>query len=255
MDSKEDQRRNGLFEAYVNSRAYRDNAEDRALIAALKALVVEVVPSSQVRWSGSQRKGTAIIGSDLDMIVESRDPVTEAQRRTLRSHLEVRLSRPARVLSHAVRLPEHGSRPKVDLAFANAAFGSRLLPDLTEYHNRPNRQAAARALKLWSRAGNLPFLPGWTVEALVVHLDASPAPLAPLPLFLRVIGWIEGKATPPALEAVLRPAAHPRWNPDWSSKLPGRLEALQNHARALQRRTAAPERWTSQVDVERWLRG
>ncbi len=255
MDRKEDHRQNGLFESYVNSQSYRATAEDRALMAALQGFVSEVIPSSQVRWSGSQKKGTAIIGSDLDVIVESREPVTEAHRRALRSHLEPRLARPARVLSHVIRLPAHGTSAKVDIAFTNAAFGSRLLPDLTEYHNRPNRQAAARALKLWSRAGNLPFLPGWTVEALVVHLDASPQTLAPLPLFSRVIGWLADKATPTAIESVLRPAAHPRWNPDWSSKLPGRLEAIQNHARALQRRTAVPERWTSQVDVERWLRG
>lgn len=254
-EAKRDKRNNGLFEAYINSRAYRVTADDRALIAALNAAVAAVIPASQVRWAGSQRKGTAIAGSDLDVVVESRDPVTEAQRRTLRSHLEAPLGRPARVLGHAVRLPEHQGTPKVDVAFANAAFGSRPLPDLAEYHNRPNRQAAARALKLWSRAGNLPFIAGWAIEALVVHLDSPPQGPPPLSLFLRIIGWLEEKATPAAIESVLRPAACPRWNPDWSSRVPGRLEALRNHARALRRRGDAGDVWRTQDDVERWLCG
>ena len=254
-EAKRDKKNNGLFEAYVNSRAYRATAEDRAVIAAVNEAVGAVVPSSQVRWAGSQRKGTAVAGSDLDIVVESREPVTEAQRRTLRSHLEAHMGRPARVLSHAVRLPEHDGAPKVDLAFANAAFGSRPLPDLADYHNRRNRQTAARALKLWSRAGNLPFIPGWAVEALVVHLDTPPQDLLPLQLFVRIIGWLDEKATPAAVEGVLRPAAFPRWNPDWSERLPGRLEALRNHARALSKRGEAADTWQAQDDVERWLCG
>ena len=254
-DANREKRNNGLFEAYINTRAYRATAGDRALIASVTEVVGAVIPASQVRWAGSQRKGTAIAGSDLDVVVESRDPVTEAQRRTLRSQLEVQLGRQARVLSHAVRLPEYDGAPKVDVAFANAAFGSRPLPELAEYHNRPNRQAAARALKIWSRAGNLPFIAGWAVEALVVHLDSPPQNLPPLSLFLRIIGWLDEKATPAAIESVLRPAAFPRWNPDWSARLPGRLEALRNHARALRRRGEAADAWRTQDDVERWLCG
>lgn len=248
-------RNSGLFDAYVNSHAYHTTPEDRAFIARMNDIVPEVIPGSQVRWAGSQRKGTAIDGSDLDLVVESRDPVTEAQRRVLRARLEERLKRTAKILSHAVRLPAHEGHPKVDVAFANAAFGSRPLPDLSQYHNQPTRQAAARALKLWSRAGNIPFLPGWVVEALVVHLDPPTQRLAPLQLFLRIITWLDEKATPAAVESVLRPAAFPRWDPAWSERLPGRLEALRNHARALRRRGDATDTWQSQDDVERWLRG
>ena len=254
-DAKRDTRNNGLFEAYVNSRAYRATPEDRAVIAAVNAVVEEVVPASQVRWAGSQRKGTAISGSDLDVVVESRDPMTEARRRTLRTRLEVHMGRPARVLSHAVRLPAHDGAPKVDVTFANAAFGSRPLPDVADYHNRRNRQTVARALKLWSRAGNVPFIPGWAVEALVVHLDSPPQDLLPLRLLVRIIGWLDEKATPAAIESVLRPAAFPRWNPEWSERLPGRLEALRNHARAMRRRGEATDAWRTQDDVERWLCG
>jgi hypothetical protein len=254
-EDSQGKRSNGLFEAFINNSAYRTTAEDGALMVSLNSLIGSAIPSSQVRWAGSQRKGTAIVGSDLDVVVESRDPVTEAQRRVLRAHLEESLNRPARVLSHAVRLPAHENAPKVDVAFANAAFGSRPLPDLAEYHSRPNRQKAARALKLWSRAGNLPYIAGWAVEALVVHLDSPPRELLPLPLFLRVITWLDEKATPAAVEGVLRPAAFPRWNPDWSPRLPGRLEALRNHARALRRRAEATSTWRTQEDVALWLRG
>lgn len=254
-EEKWEQRNNGLFEAYINARAYCATADDRAMMATLNRCVGEKIPGSQVRWAGSLRKGTAIEGSDLDVVVESREPVTEAQRRALRAGLEDKLGREARVLSHAVRLPGFRGAPTVDVGFANAAFGSRPLVDLAHFHGRPNRQTAARALKLWSRAGNLPFIPGWAVEAIVIHLDSPTRDMLPLNLFTRIIAWFDERATPAAVEGVLRPVAFPRWNPAWSTRLPGRLEALRNHARALRRRSGAVEPWRSQEDVDRWLRG
>lgn len=254
-DDRNDKRNNGLFEAYINSRVYRTTPGDGVMMSRITQIVRDVVPASQVRWAGSQRKGTAIVGSDLDMVVESRDPVTEAQRRTLRGALEKGMGRPVLVLSHAIRLPQCQHQEKVDVAFANAAFGSRPLPNLDDYHNRPNRQAAARAFKLWARGGQLPHIAGWVIEALVVHLDSPPQELPPLQLFLRVVTWIESKATPAALEGVLRPAAYPKWNPEWSKRLPGQLEALRNHARALLRRRNVQAGWQSQDDVARWFSG
>lgn len=248
-------RANGYFEAFVNERAFRPGPSERELMASVTEIVRRVVPRSQVRWAGSQRKRTAIQDSDLDLCIESGEAVTEAQRRDLRGELERGLDRPARVLSHAVRLPPAGDRPKVDIAFANAAFGSRPLPDAASFHNRKARQATARALKLWSRGANVPHLPGWVIEALVVHLDPNAEDRAPLDLFLRVIGWLDERATPAAVESVLRPAAFPRWNPDWSSRLPGRLEAIRNHARSLQRRAPPPDAWRSVDDVQQWLTG
>ena len=245
-------RANGFFEAFVNSRAYRASPEDRRLVDQLTRTARTVIPRSQVRWAGSQRKGTAIVGSDLDLCVESTDPVSERLRRDLRAALERALARPALVLSHAIRLPSHGPLVKVDIAFANAAFGSRPLPDTVPFHDRRARQAAARAIKLWSRSSPLPHLPGWVVEALVVHLDAS-TDMAPLDLFLRVVTWLDEKATHEAVEGVLRPAAFPCWNPAWSRRLPGRLQATRNQARALRSRRPAPEEWRSTEDVGRWL--
>jgi hypothetical protein len=132
--------------------------------------------------------------------------------------------------------------------------GARPLPDLAEYDKRPTRKAAARALKLWSRARNLPSIPGWAVEALVVHLDSTQQAES-LRLFMRIICWLDEKATPAAVEGVLKPAAFPRWNPDWSKKLPGQLEALKNQARALRKGYEANAVWRTQEDVERWLCG
>jgi hypothetical protein len=151
-----------------------------------------------------------------------------------------------------VRVGATSGLPKLDIAFANAAFGSRPLPDLSEFKDQRGRQAAARALKLWTRGGGLPRIGGWAWEALVVHLDA-PRGRGGLDLFQRIVGWLESTATPAALDGVLRHANQGRWNPVWSSGVPGTLEALRNHAKALRRRSPPPEGWKSPDDVGRWL--
>jgi hypothetical protein len=245
----------GYFEALVNQHAYHETPDDGRVASQVVAAVQAVVPGSQVRWAGSQRKGTAVTASDLDLCVESPTPITEGQRRDLRAALERDLRRPARVQSHAVRLPSHDGKPKVDIAFANAAFGSRPLPEITAFHNQRSRQVAARALKLWASASKFPRLSGWVIEAIVVHLDPNPGTHAPLELFVRILAWLDERATAPVLEGVLRPAAFPRWNEAWSAVLPGRLEALRNRARAQRRRTNGPETWGSITDADRWLRG
>lgn len=246
-------RANGFFEAFVNERAYRTNAEDRALAAQITAVVQATVVGGQVRWAGSQRKGTAVVGSDLDLCVESSEIITERQRRELRALLEKELTRPAVIQSHVVRLPAVEGRAKVDLAFTNAAFGSRPLPDTDAFHDNRARQASARAMKLWARGVRLPPLPGWVIEALVVHLDHGDADRLPIELFLRVITWLEERATVASLEGVLRPAAHPRWEPAWSERLPGRLEAVRNQAKALRGREPKPDAWRSVAEVGIWL--
>ena len=95
---------NGYFEAFVNSRATTVGVTEKALMTQVVPLVQRVVPRSQVRWAGSQRKGTAVMGSDLDMCVESTDPVTEALRRELRAALEAGLGRAVHVRAHVVRV-------------------------------------------------------------------------------------------------------------------------------------------------------
>lgn len=244
----------GLFEAFVNSKASTPTDTDRQLMANATTACRVLLPGSQLRWAGSQFKHTAVAGSDLDWCLETPSPVTEAQRRDLRAHLERTLGRTVRVQSHVLRLPAVVAAPKIDIAFANAAFGSRPLPDPTDFAGKPARQAAARALKLWLRAGGMPRVPGWVLEALVVHLDL-PAQTAGFPLFQRVTDWIELKATPAVIEGVLRPAAFPKWNPAWSPTLPGALTALQNAARALKNRRPAPAAWRTQADVECWVVG
>ena len=246
-------RADGYFEAYINQVAQRLTADDKTVMRAISETVSRVIPRSQVRWAGSQRKKTAIAGSDLDVCVESSDPVTEALRRDLRSALQRDLGREARIQSHAVRLPARGNRLKVDIAFANAAFGSRPLPDVSDFQDHRSRQFAARALKVWTRSGNLPWVSGWAVEALIVHLDHAPGSLSGLGLFTRLLEWLAEKATPEAVEGVLRPAAFPGWNDKWSTRMPGRLQALSDNSRALMKRQPGPESWQSKEDVERWL--
>lgn len=244
----------GYFEALANSVAYHETADDRRLIADVTRITRAVISGAGVHWAGSQRKGTAIVGSDLDLCVASTSPVTEAARRALRERLAQALARPAAVLSHAIRLSAHGGRPKVDIAFANAAFGSRPLPDVAEFQNRPARQHAARAVKLWTRKPGMPVVSGWVVEALVVHRDAPAGSYDALTLFERVLVWLDESASPEAVESVLRPRAAPRWNPAWSNTLPGRLEQLRGQARGLRRRRGVKP-WQSTDDVAVWLTG
>ena len=246
---------NGFFDAFVNSRAYKPTDADRKIMADATAACRAQIPGSQLRWAGSQFKSTAVVGSDLDWCMATPSPITEAQRRELRTHLEQALGRVVRVQSHVLRLPALGAAPKIDIAFANAAFGSRPLPDPTAFGAKPVRQLAARALKLWLRAGGMPRVPGWALEALVVHLDANGKATAGLQLFQRVTDWLEQNSTPAVIEGVLRPAAFPKWNPQWSAPLPGSLTAMQNAVRALKCRRPAPADWRTVADVEPWLVG
>lgn len=108
-------RADGYFEAFVNSRATTVGTAEKALMAPVVPVVQRVIPRSQVRWAGSQRKGTAIVGSDRDMCVESADPVTEALRRDLRTALEVALGRPAHVRAPVVRVVAGAGPAKLDV--------------------------------------------------------------------------------------------------------------------------------------------
>jgi hypothetical protein len=243
---------NGYFDDFVNRRAAKVGPAERALMGRVTGVVQAVIPGAGVHWAGSQRKGTGVIGSDLDMCIASNSPVDVATRKKLRAALADALGRDARIQPHVVRVIAGEGIPKLDLAFANAAFGSRPLPNLDPFHNQGGRQTAARAMKLWTRGGNLPRVSGWALEAIVVHLD-QPGGRAGLDLFRRVVAWIEITAKPADIESVLRASNSGQWPLAWSSGLPGRLEALRNAARALRMRSPAPEAWRSSDDVGRWL--
>lgn len=242
----------GMFQQFVNSQAARPDEHEKALMRSVQQVVDSTLEACQVRWAGSQRKRTAIKGSDLDMIIETSAPVTTGDRKRLRSALESSLGRPAIIRNHVIRLAVHGMSPRVDLAFANAAFGSRALPDVDEFHDQASRQLAARALKLWTRGDGFPPVPGWVTESLVVHLDPNRNAASGLQLFLRIVDWLADSATPQALEGVLRPRASPAWNAAWSERLPGRLQQLRDRARRL-RDGYAPETWRTTADVAAWL--
>ena len=243
---------NGYFEAFVNGRAATLGPAERALMGQVTSVVQAVIPGSGVHWAGSQRKGTGVVGSDLDMCVASTSPVSVATRKRLRSALAEALGRDVRIQPHVVRVVAGGGIAKLDIAFARAEFGSRPLPDLDPFHNQRGRQAAARAMKLWTRGGNLPRISGWALEAIVVHLD-QPGGRGALDLFRRMAGWLEVTAKPADIESVLRAANFGQWPEAWSAGVPGRLEALRNAARALRGRSPAPETWRSPDDVGRWL--
>lgn len=246
------QRAAGYFQAYINQHAHQTDTADRRDMQRIRAICAMVLASPQVSWAGSVVKKTGVIGSDLDLSVSTSVAVTHNQRKQLARQLGQTLGRRVRIGSHAVRLPATGVRPGLDLSFTNAAFGDRPAVDAEPWRARPARQQAARAIKLWTRAGGLPALSGWTVEALVLHLDATEHPRG-LDLFLHVVDWLADRATPQAVEGVLRAAAHPAWKPQWSSRLPGRLQALANASRNLRDSRHGPETWHSAAEVGRWL--
>lgn len=241
----------GYFEAWANQLRQSLTEADRQLMAAVTREVQANLRGS-VHWAGSQAKGTAIAGSDLDMCINSPEPVTERGRRELAARLKTVLGRDAQPKLHVVRLAGADHAPRVDIAFANAAFGSRPLPDTSDFKGKNPRQHAARALKFWARGGGLPPVGGWALERVVVHLDANEHPNGQ-GLMVHVLDWLANRAKPGDIEAQLRPVAAPAWRPEWSEKLPGRLEALKNSARSLLGRYR-PDEWRSATDVEQWIK-
>ncbi len=248
-------RDNGYFEAFINSRTRRTTAAERSDTDTLSQLVRARFQGSQLRRAGSMERATGVVGSDLDLWLETVSPVTAAERRGLATEIQAALGRPTLVRSHVIRVKPAGEHARIDLSFCNAVFGSRPLPDATPFKDRRDRQMAAKAFKLWTRSAPLPAVPGWAAETLVLGLDRQSRQMLPLELFLKVLGWLADRAAPKDVEALLRPGAHPTWRPEWSAKLPGQLEAIRNAAGRLLRIGPGPERkpFESQEDVGRWL--
>ena len=240
-------REEGQFEAWANAIARSADAEDKADTHTISRAVQHLLGGQTYR-AGSLRKGTAIIGSDLDLCVETVKPVTVSERRELARQLESALGRQARPLSHVIRVAGAARRHSIDVAFARAEFGSRPLPDPEPF--RALRLChAARALKWWLSRGEFPWVGGWVVEGLVLELDARQ--LDGLALFERIVEWLATRANPSAVEAILRPHAAPTWHPEWSDKLPGRLEAIGNAARAIKKKR--PTTLHTREVVQGWL--
>jgi hypothetical protein len=243
----------GLFEAYCNGIAHRTSQEDATLLRNIERVARGVLSGCRIEWSGSVRKSTSIRGSDLDLHVHTNEPVTESQRRHLRTELFDDLGRTTRIGFHAVRIGADAYRPGVDLAFSNAAFGSRVLPDFQPWHGRPVRQQAVRGLKTWLRSGGKPAISGWMIEELVLFRELGTPAQTGLELFERVVSWLASTANPSAIEAVLRPKAQPRWQDSWSKNLPGRFEAVANTARQLRNAQNGPATWRTSDDIGAWL--
>ncbi len=241
----------GYFEQWANQIRWSESEEDRAEMARLTTLVQSTL-KGQIHWAGSQKKNTAIQGSDLDMCIETTVPVTQAARRKLAEEIETCLGRPTEIKNHVIRVkPRSNSKAKLDIAFANAEFGSRPLPDVTEFKD-PRRQHAARALKYWLRSGGMPHVGGWAIEGLVVKLDDAKG--TGYDLFLKILTWLARPCSANDIESILKPRAQPAWNPLWSKALPGNIQAIANQAK--NRLTAFKARSTpfsSAADVEAWL--
>lgn len=244
----------GHFTAYVNAKALTAGPEEGRLIQSIRETAAPLLGPGDVRWTGSLFKGTAIVGSDLDVWVDSAKAVTPALRRPFAEALGSRLLRPVSVQSHVVRVAADSAQPRVDVSFAKATFGARPAPDDQGFRSRPDRQQAARALKIWARAGGLPRVPGWVVEAFVLGADRQEKPLDGLGLFVKLLKWLADSATLSSVESILRPAAAPAWKPEWSRPLVGRIEAVRNAARATLARDLTLRPLRNASDVDDWLR-
>jgi hypothetical protein len=203
----------------------------------------------QLHWAGSQRKSTAILGSDLDMCLETTEPITKIERKQFAKLIRGELGWDAHERTHVIRInPRVEGGVKLDIAFANAIFGSRPLPNTEEFHDNSRRQQAARALKWWLRSGGLPQVPGWAIESLVIGLDGRV--IQGCDLFLKIINWLARPCTANEVMSLLKPRAEP-WRSEWERKLPNTLQAISNQARRLQRKK--PSSFASSTDIEQWL--
>lgn len=240
----------GQFENWANQIRWKNSGEDKREMKLLTDLIHSEL-GGQIHWAGSQRKGTAIEGSDLDMCIETQTPVSASIRRKLARSITDTLKREAKPHSHVIRVkPRKGGSAKLDIAFANADFGSRPLPNVDEFRSQ-NRQHATRALKWWLRSDGMPSgVKGWAIEGLVVQLDNNEA--TGYELFEKIIRWLARPCTFNDVESILRPRAEPEWRPEWSKRLPGQIQAISSQARRLVR--SLPENFSSPDDIERWLR-
>lgn len=243
----------GYFEAYCNEVAYVLTASDRSTIEQLTAVARLIWPGARTEWAGSLAKGTAITGADLDILVCTNTPVTTTERKSFAAEIRSRMSRDLRIGRHAVRIPAGTAEAGIDVAFDNAAFGSRARVDRAPWHERTARKQAVRAAKAWLRRGGLPKSSGWMIEELVLFRDAGGADRTGLEIFERVVQWLDESANASALESRLRPVAAPAWHPEWSQRLPGRLEAIRGAARQLRSSRNGPSTWQSKDDVARWM--
>lgn len=241
----------GQFENWANQIRWSESEEDKREMALLTNLVQREL-RGQIRWAGSQRKRTAIEGSDLDVCIETGASVSESERRRLAQSITGLLGRVAQPRYHVIRVtPREGSSAHLDIAFSNAAFGSRSLPNVEEFESRSVRQQAARALKWWFRSGNMPRVRGWVIDGLVVSQDTGEA--TSYDLFTKIVRWLAHSCTSHEIESILRPRAVPRWMPEWSDPLDGQLQAISNHARRLER--TLPAHFSSASTIEQWLQG
>lgn len=240
----------GKFENWTNEIRWHESREDKREMFLLNNLVQREL-KGQVHWAGSQRKGTAIEGSDLDVCVETSLSVSKSQRLHLAQNIESLLQRQTQPRYHVIRVaPRKGSAVHLDIAFSNATFGSRPLPNIEEFESRQVRQQAARALKWWFRSGNLPSVRGWVIDGLIVSQDNEEK--TSYELFMKMIQWLADFCTPAEIEFILRPRAVPGWMPEWSDPLDGQLQAIANYARRLTNNL--PTHFSNGAAIEKWLK-
>lgn len=248
----------GQIDNFINQRTYKTNEEDRSFGLAVQSSLSDILKTNvQYAWAGSIERKTAVVGSDLDLLVTLKEPLTKPQRAELalrlekRSDLAVASATPS---SHAIHVTRLKGRASIDISFSDATFGARQ-KTLGEMNTTPAARATVKLVKLWIyHHPNLPRVKGWTIEALVHALNQQSATLSTLQLFDKLLDWLIHGANSSSLESVLRPVNQSgEWSAAWSTGLAGKLISLQNDARRLKKRDLITEPLTSERDVSSWL--
>lgn len=248
----------GQIDNFINQKTYKINEEDRRFGIAVQSSLSDALKTNvQYAWVGSIKRKTAVVGSDLDLLVTLKDPLTKPQRADLALRLHKRsdlaVAKTA-VSSHAIHVERLKGRASIDISFSDATFGARQ-KTLDEMNTTPEARATVKLVKLWIyHHPNLPHVKGWTIEALVHALNKQSATFSTLQLFDKLLNWLIDGANSSSLESILRPINQSgEWRDAWSTSLAGKLIALQNDARRLKKRDLVTEPLTSERDISSWL--
>lgn len=134
------------------------------------AAIAELGPDTRVSVAGSVVKGTAVKGSDLDLLVHTAEPVTLAQRVKLETRLKQHRSlNAAHVVLKKLAIHVNALGCDVDVVFGNTVeFGMRPPADERIAVDAAVRHAA-QALNLWAAAHRARKVPGHQLENLALH--------------------------------------------------------------------------------------
>jgi predicted nucleotidyltransferase len=249
----------GQIENFINNKTYTITDEDKKLGIEIQKILTDITNKTlRYDWAGSIARKTAVEGSDLDILIHIDDAIlTKPQRIKLSEKLKTRTDLSIKntiISSHSVTIERHKKRPTIDISFSGATFGSRQ-KTLNEIQYKPGQKSAVKLMKLWIyHHPHLPKVKGWVIESLINSLNQQQHQLSTLQLFQKTLDWLIHGANVSSIESILRPLNQSgEWSAAWSSSLSGKLSALQNDARRIQRHDLTTAPLLDEAAVAAWL--